>query len=820
MKLKKSVSIALFLILTAAIFTVPAFAAEEKADPGSAWNIYFRPGVRFGTESRVLYIMDFLIPLYQDEKNIVFSNIKYTPNDHDGWELNVGAGYRRLLWDDQLILGLNAYYDKRRTDWGTNHEQWGVGLEAMADIPLEPFNLGLTGRFNYYYPLSHTKIDGLGTPYAKYALSDSGIILYGGRVEEPMRGFDYEAGMRIPYISDYVETWAYAGGYHYKGRRVRDINGFMARLEIIPTDFMRLNYEFHHDNYSKAEHYGEVTFEVPFSVGNLVTGKNPFEGIGDVFTGSRELSARMVEPVRRDVDVKVTVDTENDNIPGGGEEIENVVFVSETGSDATGDGTIGNPYATISYALINDTRILAGTCRTIHVMNSSTVAVVDEAAGGGLTLSVADFLLWGSGANHPKYPNIINMPYSGHPTVNDTLTLNAANPMVTGLGFDVTAGGDVGCIEVTNGAGVKIFDNMFKLTHGGGAEGAGIYADIATVGSATDPIFIANNTFDIVSSGNGAGIFFDTSCDTVFATIVKNTINVDANGWGFGIGFEYVSNIGSAASPVTIAGNTISMDGAGAASGTYGIYFRDIGASPQIFANIKGNNVSVVGGPYGSGIYMWMEDSGGASGLIGSAASPVIVSGNTVTVQPTSGAASGINFWAESDIFAAITGNNMSGGITGSATSTGINLYSSVGNIGSAVRPVVVSGNVLDVTSTGSHAIGTYLGGGVNVFGVVKSNYMDLSASTYAAGGYFATGSGIIGDVTSLATYFVDNSGVIDCAGNRYLLYLDSGNPGGGNYVGWGHNGFTPVGGAWSGNYGPNNEVLQNFTMPPDVLTP
>jgi len=107
--LKKPVSIALFLIIITVIFAVPSFAADEKTDPGTAWNIYFRPGVRFRTESRTLYIMDFLIPLYQDEKNIVFSNIKYTPNDHDGWELNVGAGYRRLLWDDQLILGLNAY---------------------------------------------------------------------------------------------------------------------------------------------------------------------------------------------------------------------------------------------------------------------------------------------------------------------------------------------------------------------------------------------------------------------------------------------------------------------------------------------------------------------------------------------------------------------------------------------------------------------------------------------------------------------------------------------------------------------------------------
>ncbi|MBN1573191.1 MAG: hypothetical protein JW984_08360, partial [Deltaproteobacteria bacterium] len=745
---------------------------------------------------------------------------------------------------------------------------------------------------------SHTKIDGLGTPYAKYALSDSGIILNGGRVEEPMRGFDYELGMRIPYISDYVETWAYAGGYHYKGRRVRDINGFMARLEVIPTDFMRLNYEFHHDNYSKAEHYGEVTFEVPFSVGNLVTGKNPFEGIGDVFTGSRDLKERMVEPVRRDVDVKVTVDEENDNIPGGNEEIEDVVFVSEDGSDVSGDGTKDNPYATITFAL-TDAKITSGACKTIHVMNSSTTAVIAD----NPTLNIADFLLWGSGANHPKYPNIINMPYTGHPTINDTLTLNAANPMVTGLGFDVTAGGDVGCIEVTNGAGVKIFNNMFRLTHSGGAEGAGIYANAATVGSATDPIFIANNTFDIVSSGNGAGIFFDggAGCDTVFATIVNNTINLDADGWGWGIGFEYVSNIGSAASPVIVAGNTISTDATGSASGSYGIYFRDYTASgSQIFANIIGNDVSIVGGPYGSGIFMWMGSSTPENGYIGSAATPVIVSGNTVSVKPGSGAAaSGINFWARDDIFATITGNDMSGGIVGShaiAASNGIRLYSDAGNAGSATNPVIISGNVLNVSTTASdafgisiasaniyakitrnnmlnsinaddvgigisldatsgvggdigsatsptiiagnmmnvignndNAFGTWLNAFGNVFGVIKSNYMDVTSGTNDAhGGRIITGGGgIIGDVTSLATYFTDNSGTIDGALNNYLLILTTGTVGGGNFVNWGDCSFTPVGGAWTGNYDIGDSlpavgtgpVWTNFNAS-DTLTP
>ena len=128
-------------------------------------------------------------------------------------------------------------------------------------------------------------------------------------MEEPLTGFDYEAGVRIPWVSNYVETWAYAGGYHFFGRYVPDVNGVSARIEAMPTDFLTVNFEYRNDNVNHDEYYGEVAFEVPFSIENLVTGRNPFEGIGDVLTGSRTLKERMVEPVRRDVDIVVGKET-------------------------------------------------------------------------------------------------------------------------------------------------------------------------------------------------------------------------------------------------------------------------------------------------------------------------------------------------------------------------------------------------------------------------------------------------------------------------------------------------------------------------------
>ena len=128
-------------------------SAEPQADDSSL-PIYVRPSIRFGTDERTLHITGYFdspvsgakeCPLFQPEVYV--------------------AGYRRmgdqsrlrvrhLLAKDRLILGANVFYDTRETSWGTHHDQIGMGLEAMAEIPMGSLDLGVSGRFNYYIPLS------------------------------------------------------------------------------------------------------------------------------------------------------------------------------------------------------------------------------------------------------------------------------------------------------------------------------------------------------------------------------------------------------------------------------------------------------------------------------------------------------------------------------------------------------------------------------------------------------------------------------------------------------------------------------------------
>ncbi len=343
--------------------------------------------------------MDFLVPLYQDEKNILFFNPKFTPDNLDGFEANFGLGYRRLLFADRVIVGGNVFYDNRLTGWGTRWEQVGVGAEAMAE-----FNkyAALHRPLQLLYPAHRRPGHGRGGGGgAGYFFREQGIWTSGGAgtlVEEAPEGFDGEVGYRLPVVSDYVETWVYVGGYHYHGSNIGTINGFSARLEILPTDFVRLNYEYRNDRTTHGEHHGEVAFEVPFSVENLCAGKNPFEGIGRRLKGSRDIKERMVEPVRRDVDIRVvhggaagTADTM----------VEDVVFVSEDAENIAGtpDGTFEHPFASITEAMAAiDSGGVYATINTIHVINDSDT----ETAGGG-TASLASLMIWGSG---PAAPNL------------------------------------------------------------------------------------------------------------------------------------------------------------------------------------------------------------------------------------------------------------------------------------------------------------------------------------------------------------------------------------------------------------------------------
>jgi hypothetical protein len=688
----------LVLVLSATIAAFPV--AGHTADSPENWTVYFRPAVRFGTDDRTLYIMDFLVPLYQGEKDILFFNPKFTPNDADGWETNLGIGYRHLLLKDKLMLGANVFYDTRRTPWGTYWDQVGVGAEAMTEINKYA---AFTGRFNYYIPLTDPIVGGGGFGDG-YIFKSLGIYsVSGGAIEEAPEGFDAEVGYRIPFISDYVETWVYVGGYHYKGKYVDDIDGWSARLEVIPTDFVRVGYEYREDRTNRGEHHGEVALEIPFSVGNLFAGKNPFEGFGRRLSGSRELKERLVEPVRRDVDIVVV--TEDAGAGGAfGGLAEPVVFVNETATagDPINDGTYEHPFATVQEAMdaINDPVSPCFGITTVHVMNDDPGA---GTAGGGV-VNLAAMMIWGSGMPHPTFGAISN-DFAGYPTIDSTLFLNGNDDdafgmyLAAGTGIENTAdtlihnngflnnnfgivitGGspaiDSNTFSGIPGNGVLVNDGSPFISNnvfvGGSADiyfnagPGGTVSGNALVGASygiyTNPAFggtlsVTDNTFD----GNSTGLIADGGAAF---TVTGNTFDGNDTGVQFFDG------------TLTATGNTLTCD-------TYGFYLGTI--SPIL---VDDNGITVTGTGNAVGIYFTNTNA------------DATITDNVIAILNADGSAGGIAFDACGDIDATITGNVMD--ITNAGDySGGIAAFDGTGGV-----DVVVSGNTVRIDDPGGDAGG------------------------------------------------------------------------------------------------------------------
>jgi len=744
MSVKKASILFLTALLLIGAFSLPVLAAETTPAAGPAWTIYFYPQVRWGNNDRTIYSFDFLIPFYQGEKNILFFNPKYSLDNLGGSEVNLGFGYRHLLFSDRAVLGINGYYDSRRTDWGTRHEQVGIGAEVMTNW--------VTGRFNGYFAVTDPQIGDLNGLSSEYYFRDIGLYMSSGSLEETLSGFDGELGFKIPGLSKYVETWVYAGGYHFEGEYVKDVDGFSTRVEVVPTDFLRLNFEYRNDTLYHDQYYGEVAVAVPFSVDNLFKGKNPFEGFGSHIGGDRTLKERMVEPVRRDVDVRVYVAGSGPGEPGTETLVEDIVFVSETGDDTIGDGTFENPYKSVEYASTYNDRILSYVCSTIHVMNIDDV----NSAEGGI-INRDGLLFWGSGVDRVEYPVISNMT-DGYPDVvayagaSYVLSVDFENTTITGLGLTTPSagGGTVYGILVNNGSGLEVSYNEIGS---GIVNGYGIYGNIAGyIGALGLPALFQYNTIELVSGDTGVGIYF--GADNIYATFTGNTITGTAN-HAEGITLVSIGDIGSSGTPVTFDSNIINLTGNEARGITYIAGLDDFDVTDIDFTALAGGDFGSLPSVSGSGSAdvdftsntITLNGNDAALGITGIIVGDhtADVTGNAVAVL-NGGVSSGILLGAGDALTATITGAN-SVAVAGYYAALGITGVG-VGLDGSTTN-LTISGNTVGVGS-GYVASGILAGSGAGLTATITDHTNFQVNGGYAALGITAVGANYFGGDTGL----------------------------------------------------------------------
>ena len=176
----------------------------------------------------------FVAPLSdtEDIENTLFTQFStfYTDNRPT---LNVGLGYRRLVSDNTLMLGMNVFYDH---EFNYDHGRYSVGLEARTTV----------GEVNANYYQATTK----------WKTGRRGLQ------ERALDGWDIEAGLPLPYMN-----WAtlFFKRYQWDGiGSSRDAKGYDAQLRaylpMLPGLEIQAGRTFKDDE--KDSNYITVSFNV------------------------------------------------------------------------------------------------------------------------------------------------------------------------------------------------------------------------------------------------------------------------------------------------------------------------------------------------------------------------------------------------------------------------------------------------------------------------------------------------------------------------------------------------------------------------------
>jgi len=204
----------------------------------------------------------------EDVQNTLFTQVSafYTDNRTT---LNAGLGYRRLVSDNTLMLGVNAFYDH---EFPYDHGRYSIGLEARTTV----------GEVNANVYQATTK----------WKTGKN------GQQERALDGWDIEAGLPLPYMN-----WAtvFVKRYEWSGEDgAKDIKGNDAQLRayvpILPGLEIQAGRTFKDD--AKDSNYFTAIFNVTDAFSNKP--KQQVQWFSDSAYKLESMEDRRYEKVRRE----------------------------------------------------------------------------------------------------------------------------------------------------------------------------------------------------------------------------------------------------------------------------------------------------------------------------------------------------------------------------------------------------------------------------------------------------------------------------------------------------------------------------------------
>ena len=189
--------------------------------------------------SRGFTYLEAMIPLKQSSQTLWFTDLRLVNFDQENrWEYNLGTGYRCPSPFGECILGVNGFYDARKTDYHY-YQQIGLGFEALSR--------GLEFRMNGYWIVGagHRLIGDTGV--VNQGIANNNFIFQQTQTIEFARGGgEVELGGRIPGL-DRFAVRAYGGFYTYSAEGAPTANGARGRLEAQLSERVSLHFAVQND---------------------------------------------------------------------------------------------------------------------------------------------------------------------------------------------------------------------------------------------------------------------------------------------------------------------------------------------------------------------------------------------------------------------------------------------------------------------------------------------------------------------------------------------------------------------------------------------
>lgn len=300
--------------IVAACLLVAAASAKEVAPPSATASAapvgHLTLGSQFSEDLsgvNLNAILGIWTPPSHDA--FLFLDAGFHYEDNGQFITNLGVGFRQML-SDEIIVGANVFWDNVHSEHGNDLNQLGLGLELLTKW--------VDARLNYYVPEDDTfGVGRRSTSSTRSRFVPGGIALTTERAEftrfeTGLEGFNAEIGFLIPGLENIAETRIFAGYYHYDNRFGSDFDGFKARLEARVLKGVTANVEYWDDKALMGGHWtAGVAVSVPFDLGNLFAGKNPFEGASEAFQRvPRRFSDRLSDDVVRSHRIQTTTSGE------------------------------------------------------------------------------------------------------------------------------------------------------------------------------------------------------------------------------------------------------------------------------------------------------------------------------------------------------------------------------------------------------------------------------------------------------------------------------------------------------------------------------